>query len=78
MHFDFGYNNLVSIQEELVYANYGLYEDLRYLQDELKINLTGRLLLVRYGVVYRGDKVLNAQRFNAGGVILYRCLRLNG
>lgn len=57
--------------EELVYANYGQYEDLRYLQDELKINLTGRLLLIRYGATFRGDKVLNAQRFNAGGVILY-------
>ena len=59
-------------QDELVFANYGSYEDLRYLEEELKINLAGRLLLIRYGSFFRGDKVLNAQRFGAAGVILYR------
>jgi len=57
--------------DELVFANYGSYEDLRYLEEELKINLAGRLLLIRYGSFFRGDKVLNAQRFGAAGVILY-------
>merc|ERR550534_1365004 len=57
--------------DELVYANYGRYQDLSYLRDELKMNLTGRLLLIRYGSSFRGDKILNAERFGAGGVILY-------
>lgn len=57
-----------------MYANYGRYQDLSYLRDELKMNLTGRLLLIRYGSSFRGDKILNAERFGAGGVILYRQL----
>lgn len=62
---------LITLQEELVFANYGSYEDFEYLEGKLNISVKGRLLLVRYGKFFRGDKVQNAQRFGAAGMILY-------
>ncbi|KAK3578650.1 hypothetical protein CHS0354_002952 [Potamilus streckersoni] len=56
---------------ELVYVNYGQIEDFMFLRDNLSIDVTDKIVIARYGKIFRGDKVLNAQRFNASGVILY-------
>ncbi|XP_065560263.1 N-acetylated-alpha-linked acidic dipeptidase 2-like isoform X1 [Artemia franciscana] len=58
-------------EDHLIYVNYGSYDDFRYLEEHLEISVKGRLVLARYGKFFRGDKVLNAQRFGAVGMILY-------
>ncbi|KAL3881668.1 hypothetical protein ACJMK2_028078 [Sinanodonta woodiana] len=57
---------------DLVYVNYGRLEDFQYLKYNLSIDLTNKIVIARYGKMYRGDKVLNAQHFNCSGIILYR------
>lgn len=42
---------------ELVYANYGSKEDYNKLV-ELGVNLTGKIVLTRYGGIFRGLKVM--------------------
>ncbi|XP_025076798.1 glutamate carboxypeptidase 2-like isoform X2 [Pomacea canaliculata] len=56
---------------DLVYVNYGTVEDFMYVTTNLSFNLTGTIVIARYGKIFRGDKVENAQHFNAAGVILY-------
>ncbi|KAK3585560.1 hypothetical protein CHS0354_022970 [Potamilus streckersoni] len=59
------------VEGDLVYVNYGQIEDFMFLKNNLSINVTNKIVIARYGKIFRGDKVLNAQRFNASGVILY-------
>ncbi|KAK7492612.1 hypothetical protein BaRGS_00016091, partial [Batillaria attramentaria] len=54
-----------------VYVNYGRIEDFQFLANNYSINFTGRVVIARYGKIFRGDKVHNAERFNASAVILY-------
>ncbi|KAK7085302.1 hypothetical protein SK128_005678 [Halocaridina rubra] len=56
--------------KELVFVNYGRYEDFQQVK-AMGINITGKIVIAKFGRIFRGDKVLNAQRFNATGVILY-------
>lgn len=39
-----------------MYANYARVEDFFELED-LNINVTGKIVIARYGKIYRGDKV---------------------
>ncbi|XP_050693224.1 putative N-acetylated-alpha-linked acidic dipeptidase isoform X2 [Eriocheir sinensis] len=55
---------------EVVFANYGAYEDFEALQ-RAGVQVAGRLVIAKFGNIFRGDKVLNAERFNASGMILY-------
>ncbi len=55
---------------EVVYANYGSPEDFEKL-DRLKVDVRGKIVLVRYGQNFRGVKVFVAQEHGAAGVILY-------
>ncbi|UJR30817.1 hypothetical protein I4U23_018335 [Adineta vaga] len=58
--------------KKLYYANYGRVEDFEKLSDEVgKANLQGSIIIIRYGRIFRGDKVLHAQQFGAIGAILY-------
>lgn len=57
-------------QDELVYVNYGLYEDFVAVE-AAGLKVAGRLVIAKFGRVFRGDKIQNAQRFNASGIILY-------
>ena len=41
----------------MVYVNYGRKEDFKKLKDVYKINCTGRIVIVRYGKLFRGEKV---------------------
>ncbi|KAJ6664875.1 hypothetical protein lerEdw1_005847 [Lerista edwardsae] len=56
---------------DLVYVNYGRTEDFFKLQREMGINCTGRIVIARYGKIFRGNKVKNAMLAGAKGIILY-------
>ncbi|XP_063840762.1 glutamate carboxypeptidase 2-like [Scylla paramamosain] len=58
------------VSEEVVFVNYGFYEDFETLQ-RAGVDVSGRIVIAKFGKIFRGDKVLNAERFNASGVILY-------
>ena len=57
-------------EADVVYANYGSPEDFKKL-DELKIDVRGKIVLVRYGQNFRGVKALVAQEHGAAGLIIY-------
>ncbi|KAI9513246.1 Zn-dependent exopeptidase [Russula earlei] len=61
----------------LIYANYGRKGD----YDELVqkgIDITGAIVLVRYGGVFRGLKIKGAQELGAAGVLIYSDPRDDG
>jgi N-acetylated-alpha-linked acidic dipeptidase len=55
---------------QVIYANYGLPEDYDQLE-ALGISARDRIVLVRYGKVYRGVKVRAAEERKAAGVLIY-------
>lgn len=58
------------VEAEVVYANYGTPDDFRKLE-EMKIDVRGKIVLVRYGQNFRGVKAFVAQEHGAAGVIIY-------
>src|SRR5271169_7093819 len=58
------------VEADVVYANYGSPEDFEKLE-KLKVDVRGKIVLVRYGQNFRGGKVFVAQEHGAAGVILY-------
>jgi hypothetical protein len=40
-----------------VYVNYGRVEDFQFLERNMSINVTGKIVLARYGKIFRGNKV---------------------
>ncbi len=58
------------VEAEVVYANYGTPEDFEKLE-KLKIDVRGKIVLVRYGQNFRGVKAFIAQEHGAAGVIIY-------
>ena len=58
------------IEADVVYANYGTPDDFEKL-DKLKVDVRGKIVLVRYGQNFRGVKVFVAQEHGAAGVIIY-------
>jgi len=54
----------------VVYANYGMAEDYRQLE-ELDINVEGKIVLARYGRGYRGIKAKLAEDHQAAGLLIY-------
>jgi N-acetylated-alpha-linked acidic dipeptidase len=55
---------------DVVYVNYGRPEDFKKL-DEMHVSVAGKIVLVRYGMNFRGVKVYLAQQREAAGVIIY-------
>jgi len=58
------------VEADVVYANYGTPEDFEKLE-KLKIDVHGKIVLVRYGQNFRGVKEFIAQEHGAAGVIIY-------
>ncbi|MGA3346655.1 MAG: M28 family metallopeptidase [Terracidiphilus sp.] len=58
------------VTAEVVYANYGRLEDFDQLASR-HIDLRGKIVLMRYGVNFRGVKVYLAEQRGAAGVLLY-------
>ncbi|XP_072466700.1 glutamate carboxypeptidase 2-like [Notamacropus eugenii] len=56
---------------ELVYVNYARTQDFFKLERDLGISCSGKIVIARYGKIFRGNKVKNAQRAGAKGIILY-------
>ncbi|XP_077396486.1 N-acetylated-alpha-linked acidic dipeptidase 2 [Festucalex cinctus] len=56
---------------DLVYVNYGRTEDFSQLERQMGINVTGKIVIVRYGKIFRGNKVKNAMLAGAKGLILF-------
>ncbi|PFH51392.1 hypothetical protein AMATHDRAFT_3053 [Amanita thiersii Skay4041] len=62
---------------ELVYVNYGAKEDYDYL-DSIGVNLTGKIVIARYGALFRGLKIKGAEERGAAGVLIYSDPRDDG
>lgn len=56
---------------ELVYVNYGTIKDFQHLYYNHTVNFTSKIVIARYGKIFRGDKLKIAAQFNASGLILY-------
>ncbi|KAJ6538539.1 Zn-dependent exopeptidase [Mycena vulgaris] len=65
------------VQGKLIYANYGRKEDFEALVEK-GVNLTGTIVICRYGGIFRGLKVKGAQELGAAGVLIYSDLRDDG
>lgn len=65
-----GYSASGDVTEQIVYANYGLPDDYRHLQD-IGVSVKGKIVLVRYGRSFRGIKVMLAEAQGAVGVLIY-------
>ena len=55
----------------LVYANYGRDEDFQQLEGTLGVSVAGAVVIVRYGKIFRGNKVASAEARGAAGVLIY-------
>ncbi|KAI6047518.1 Zn-dependent exopeptidase [Pisolithus marmoratus] len=62
---------------QIVYANYGTIDDYNKLV-EAGVNLTGKIVLARYGANYRGLKIQGAEQHGVAGVIMYSDPRDDG
>lgn len=62
---------------QLVYANYGLKEDYEELVSQ-GVNFTGKIVITRYGGIFRGLKVKGAEDLGAAGVLIYSDPRDDG
>ncbi|KAI6034495.1 hypothetical protein PISMIDRAFT_672633 [Pisolithus microcarpus 441] len=62
---------------QIVYANYGTKDDYDKLV-EAGVNLTGKIVLARYGANFRGLKIQGAEQHGVAGVIMYNDPRDDG
>ncbi len=65
-----GYSASGSAHERVVYANYGRPEDFTALE-KMGIDVEHKIVLVRYGAIFRGLKVQNAQKHGAAGILIF-------
>lgn len=59
-----------NVTGQYVYANYGTKKDFEQLQ-EWGVDVKGKIVIVRYGAIFRGLKVKFAQENGAIGVLIY-------
>ena len=64
-----GYSGNGSARGPMVWANYGRQEDFDTLA-ALNVSLTGKVVVVRYGDIFRGNKVALAQSYGAVAVLI--------
>lgn len=65
-----GYSKSGNVTAPLVFANYGTFSDFETLA-ALNISVEGKIVIVKYGHVFRGLKVKRAQELGAVGVVIY-------
>jgi len=58
------------VEAEVIYANYGSPDDFQKLE-QMKVDVRGKIVLVRYGQNFRGVKAFVAQERGAAGVLIY-------
>ena len=59
-----------TVTAQYVYANFGLTEDFDDLE-KAKVDLNGKIAIVKYGGVFRGEKMYVAARRGIAGIVLY-------
>ena len=64
------YSGSGEVTAEVVYANYGRKEDFEKLQD-MGIDISGKIVIARYGGNFRGYKAKFAEAAGAAGLIIY-------
>ncbi len=65
-----GYGVSGQVTGQVVYANFGRPEDFEQLE-KMGIDVKGKIVLVRYGGLFRGLKVRNAQTRGAAGILIF-------
>jgi N-acetylated-alpha-linked acidic dipeptidase len=65
-----GYSPSGNATAEVVFANYGTLEDFEYLASH-NVSVKGKIVLTRYGQIFRGLKVFIAEIYGAAGVLIY-------
>jgi len=65
-----GYGVSGNASGQVVYANFGQPEDFTALE-KMGIDVKGKIVLARYGAIFRGLKVRNAQKRGAAGILIY-------
>jgi N-acetylated-alpha-linked acidic dipeptidase len=65
-----GYGISGSVEGQVVYVNYARNDDFAAVE-KLGIDVKGKIVLARYGEIFRGLKVYNAQRRGAKGILIY-------
>ena len=65
-----GYGVSGDANAQVVYANFGRLEDFSALE-KMGVDVRGKVVLVRYGELFRGLKVRNAQQKGAKGILIY-------
>lgn len=65
-----GYSATGNVTAPFIYANFGTYADYQDLVDA-GISFEGKIVIVKYGRIFRGLKVKRAQDLGAVGVIIY-------
>ncbi|KAJ2854774.1 Vacuolar protein sorting-associated protein 70 [Coemansia erecta] len=65
-----GYSADGNVTGQLVYANYGTIDDFKALE-KAGVSVANKIVLVRYGRVFRGLKVQAAELHGARGVLIY-------
>jgi N-acetylated-alpha-linked acidic dipeptidase len=65
------------VEAEVVYANYGSPDDFDQLK-QMKVDVRGKIVIVRYGENFRGVKEFVAQERGAAGLIIYSDPRDDG
>lgn len=64
------YSGSGTVTSEVVYANYGRIEDFEQL-DAMDVDLSGKIVIARYGGNFRGYKAKYAEERGAAGLIMY-------
>jgi len=64
------YSATATVSGELVYVNYGTEEDYQALKN-IGVDVEGKIVIARYGINFRGAKVLLAQQRGAIGILIY-------
>ncbi|XP_054625538.1 transferrin receptor 1a [Dunckerocampus dactyliophorus] len=59
------------VQRAILYAHYGQESDFRLLRDR-NINMSGRVMLIRAGLISFAEKVANAAKMKASAVLIYQ------
>jgi N-acetylated-alpha-linked acidic dipeptidase len=65
-----GYSGSGDVTGDLVYANYGREEDYQALVAR-NVSFTGKVVIVRYGQIFRGNKAQLAAELGAVAVLIY-------
>jgi N-acetylated-alpha-linked acidic dipeptidase len=65
-----GYGTSGNASGQVVYANYGRPDDFTALE-KLGIDVKDKIVLTRYGEIFRGLKVYNAQKRGAKGILIF-------